>query len=245
MKRISSVSDYSRRHGVITFELPGGFRIDIDEQAVRDGHAEDIVRAAGHEPWAPGERDKRIPVIQEGRLVGSLPAWFDPWAARSLSFLFDIRDGDYVRKGDTWIAHRTLGPGDLDCTPGFQREPVGLDLSNPAALIAAVSGDGDNFVTASTPGGVQAQEREGQAALTQALTRLPKAMDREMGEERGFVYGEDFDDIFVNVTAPAGWTLRPTAHPLHSEILDDTGTVRGTVFFKAAFYDRRASGHWL
>jgi hypothetical protein len=31
---------------------------------------------------------------------------------------------------------------------------------------------------------------------------------------------------------------------MHSDIVDDQGRVRGSIFYKAAFYDRKASGHW-
>ena len=39
---------------------------------------------------------------------------------------------------------------------------------------------------------------------------------------------------------PQGWTRRATDHDMHSEILDEAGKIRISVFYKAAFYDRRA-----
>lgn len=64
-------------------------------------------------------RTERVPVIQDGRQVGSVPPSFDPTAIRSTNWLYDPRPGDFRREGDTWIASRTLGPGDLEAVPGF------------------------------------------------------------------------------------------------------------------------------
>lgn len=60
-----------------------------------------------------------IPVFQSGRRIGTLPPSFDPMAIKSTSFFYDPRPGDFKRDGDTWIANRTLGPGDLEAVPGF------------------------------------------------------------------------------------------------------------------------------
>lgn len=113
----------------------------------------------------------------------------------------------------------------------------------PAAIAAAAKGDFQNAMVAATPGGIEAQEKAGQTALNLKFTRLPKdGMDRyrPILERLGFTIGEDFDRFFVNVTAPAGWTTRPTDHSMHSYILDDQGRQRGSIFYKAAFYDERA-----
>lgn len=118
---------------------------------------------------------------------------------------------------------------------------------NPAALSAFVLGDMENAVIAATPGGIEAQEARGQAALTRTFNQLPKEYtggDRKFPvgllKRLGFTIQAPVDDLFVGVTAPAGWQLRPTSHSMHSEIVDGKGRVRGTVFYKAAFYDRSA-----
>jgi hypothetical protein len=64
-------------------------------------------------------RTEPVPVMQSGRRVGSVPATFDPTKIKSTNWLYDVRPGDFVRDGDTWIANRTLGPGDLEAVPGF------------------------------------------------------------------------------------------------------------------------------
>jgi hypothetical protein len=114
---------------------------------------------------------------------------------------------------------------------------------SPAVLRALSEGNLENAITASTPGGIERQEAAGQAAMV-ASSRLPKeGMNREVLERLGFVIGEDADDLFVNVTLPSGWALKPTDHSMHTDIVDDKGRTRGGVFYKAAFYDRRADMH--
>lgn len=115
---------------------------------------------------------------------------------------------------------------------------------NPAALAALARGDFTNALVASTPGGIERQEAEGQRQLASAFRTLPKEMERGPAEAFGFVFGDDADELFVNVTAPDGWAIRPTDHSMHSEIVDEQGRVRGSIFYKAAFYDRRADGRW-
>lgn len=112
---------------------------------------------------------------------------------------------------------------------------------NPAAL---ARGDLANALVAATPGGIERQEAEGQRQMASSFCTLPKDMDREPAIAFGFTFGEDADELFVNVTAPAGWAIRPTDHSMHSDIVDDQGRERGSIFYKAAFYDRRADGRW-
>lgn len=121
--------------------------------------------------------------------------------------------------------------------------PDNLNLT-PAALIALGSGDFTNAVIAATPGGIERQEAEGQRQMASSFRTLPKDMDRAPAETFGFKFGEDADDIFVNVIAPEGWSIRPTEHSMWSDIIDDKGRKRGSIFYKAAFYDRNAHGSW-
>jgi len=114
---------------------------------------------------------------------------------------------------------------------------------NPAALAAACNGDLANAIVASTPGDIERQEAEGQRAMV-ASSHLPKEMHgatRQQLEALGFVFGADVDDLFVAVSLPPGWTLRATEHSMHSDLLDASGSKRGGIFYKAAFYDRNAS----
>ena len=119
-----------------------------------------------------------------------------------------------------------------------------LKLNNPAALAAFARGDMDNFLTAATPGGIEAQEAAGQATLCASAT-LPKEMrgkcTRELLEKWGFKFGSDADDIFISATLPPGWKKQATDHSMWSRLIDEKGRKRASIFYKAAFYDRSAS----
>ena len=109
----------------------------------------------------------------------------------------------------------------------------------PAALVAALSGDMGNFFTAAAPGGIEAQEAQGQKDFIASET-LPTECPREQLESLGFVFGEEADDIFTYVQFPEGWTKQATDHSMWSNLLDEKGRKRGGIFYKAAFYDRSA-----
>jgi hypothetical protein len=92
------------------------------------------------------------------------------------------------------------------------------------------------------PGGIERQEAAGQAELCRAEV-LPKDCPRATLEAFGVKFGDDHDELFVNVTLPAGWAKRATDHAMYSDLLDDKGRKRASIFYKAAFYDRRADMH--
>lgn len=125
---------------------------------------------------------------------------------------------------------------------GFTRVSLENKGMSPAAAVALAKGDHKNFMAASTPGGIEAQEKEGQ--LAQALLEtLPIDMHGcavKDFEKLGFVFGEKTDRIFWQCKFPAGWKKQPTSHSMWSDLLDDKGRKRGSIFFKAAFYDYSA-----
>lgn len=124
---------------------------------------------------------------------------------------------------------------------------------SPAALSALANGDFENFLVASMPGGIEAQEKRGQMEQAKRSTlpvelgskyRGTPAEHREPWEALGFVFTKTIvDQIFVEVMFPEGWKKKPTDHSMWSEIVDDKGRVRGMIFYKAAFYDRSAHAH--
>jgi hypothetical protein len=115
-------------------------------------------------------------------------------------------------------------------------------INNPAALAAAVRGDDTNSIVAQTPGGVEMQEAAAQRAFTHD-DRLPiKGLSQvKPGLERiGFVFGEPLtgqDSIFIQCKLPPGWTKKATDHSMWSDLLDEKGRKRASIFFKGAFYD--------
>lgn len=111
-----------------------------------------------------------------------------------------------------------------------------------AALAALLDGNTENFLAAATPGGIEAQEARGQQELVNSST-LPKECPRADLEAMGMVFGADVDDLFTSVTLPPGWSKAATEHHMWSDLLDDKGRRRAAIFYKAAFYDRRADMH--
>lgn len=94
---------------------------------------------------------------------------------------------------------------------------------------------------------IYAQEAAGQQSFVNSDT-LPSQMsseDRKALESAGVVFGDPVpgDDLFVYVTLPEGWTKSGTSHSMHSDLLDNKGRKRAGIFYKAAFYDRRADLH--
>lgn len=113
---------------------------------------------------------------------------------------------------------------------------------NIASLSAILNGDISNAIVASTPGGIEAQEAAGQSALV-ASAQLPKDIGgatREQLASLGFRFGADVDELFVRCDLPPGWKKVATDHSMWSELRDAKGQTRASIFYKAAFYDRRA-----
>jgi hypothetical protein len=69
----------------------------------------------------------------------------------------------------------------------------------------------------------------------------PAELDAKLAE-LGFELGDPYpdDDLFRPAKLPEGWGKAATGHSMHSDILDERGFARIGVFYKAAFYDRRA-----
>lgn len=62
-------------------------------------------------------------------------------------------------------------------------------------------------------------------------------------EALGIVRGEPVagDPLFIHATLPTGWTRQASEwHAMTSFLLDERGVRRAAIFYKAAFYDRRA-----
>lgn len=87
------------------------------------------------------------------------------------------------------------------------------------------------------------QEAAGQQQLLRSTT-LPTEMspDQAAYEALGFTFGDPVpgDPLFREATLPNGWTRVGTDHSMHSDLRDDRGLTRVNIFYKAAFYDRRA-----
>ncbi len=112
------------------------------------------------------------------------------------------------------------------------RKEDGLDL-----LIRA-------FGTGSSGEAVRSQEADGQRSFVGSDT-LPTDMRgdaRAVLEAAGveFLGTVEDDPMFQYVELPEGWEKVGTDHSMWSELVDEKGRKRASIFYKAAFYDRSA-----
>ena len=105
MKRIERKED--QRRGTVTYQLDDGRYVTLDENAVAQFGADNLIQWLGIE---------RVTVMHHGRRVGTLPADFEPLSARN------VRPDDFRREGDTWVAEERLAPENLDAVMGFERD---------------------------------------------------------------------------------------------------------------------------
>lgn len=91
---------------------------------------------------------------------------------------------------------------------------------------------------------IQGQEAAGQRELVTS-TRFPAEAPIADLEALGFTFGpvDEHDPLFRTATLPEGWRREGSGHAMWSYILDDKGRRRVSIFYKAAFYDRRAFAH--
>lgn len=97
---------------------------------------------------------------------------------------------------------------------------------------------------------IENMEAQGQRQLTQSTT-IPSRINgdyggkgeaqlKAMGFELGPIPKGSDDDIFRPALLPKGWKKVATDHSMWSEIHDEKGFARISMFYKAAFYDRSA-----
>lgn len=96
---------------------------------------------------------------------------------------------------------------------------------------------------------IEHTEKEGQRQLvsSQLLPAQARGLTSEWGwnelEALGFRKGEpvDGDPLFVHAEMPEGWTKQAADGAFWSYLVDERGVKRAAIFYKAAFYDRKAS----
>ena len=112
----------------------------------------------------------------------------------------------------------------------------------PVTIQAILNGDISNAIISATPGGIEAQEAQGQKDLVNS-SNIPREFNGCTQADflkLGFQFFDDVDDLFVDVAMPDGWEVQPTDHSMWSKIVDEKGRERASMFYKAAFYDRSA-----
>lgn len=91
-------------------------------------------------------------------------------------------------------------------------------------------------------GGIEAQEKAGQGQLVHSESLPTEGSENPAWAKMGVTFGDPNprDPMFRPATLPAGWKKVGTDHSMWSKLVDDKGRERATIFYKAAFYDRRA-----
>jgi hypothetical protein len=97
-----------------------------------------------------------------------------------------------------------------------------------------------DWLRGANPQAIERQEKAGQASLA-ASTQLPiEGSEYETWAAVGIEFGAPTDKLFREASLPPGWKKVPTDHDMYTDLVDEFGRKRGSIFYKAAFYDRRA-----
>lgn len=85
-------------------------------------------------------------------------------------------------------------------------------------------------------------EKEGQQrAVNNTMVAKKMFPSKKKWEELGFTFTDiPGDNLLCNATLPEGWKLEATDHSMWNSFIDEQGRERGSMFYKAAFYDRDA-----
>ncbi len=98
------------------------------------------------------------------------------------------------------------------------------------------------------PNAIVKQEAKGQEEFVESL-QLPKKSNGDDEKNVAALYHKlgiqtfptsKGDDLFIGAKLPKGWEKKATDHSMWSDLLDDKGRKRASIFYKAAFYDRDA-----
>jgi len=133
-------------------------------------------------------------------------------------------------------------------TDGKQAKPARIDNTtrrmqeDPAERMALLA---EGMITGDATSFIEGQERAGQHQIVNS-DRLPADHgDDSPWLELGFTFGDPdpADPLFCPATLPPGWKREGSDHAMWSHLTDEHGRQRAGVFYKAAFYDRKASMH--
>ena len=99
-----------------------------------------------------------------------------------------------------------------------------------------------DWLLGGNPDAIEAQEKRGQDELVNSKLLPTDVQDRAEIEKLGVIFGEPIegDPLFCKAQIPNGWKVIATDSPMRSELLDENGVAKASIFYKAAFYDRYA-----
>lgn len=85
-------------------------------------------------------------------------------------------------------------------------------------------------------------EAEGQVEAVRCIKMAKKMRpSREVWERLGFLFTDiPGDNVLCSAILPEGWSLKATSHSMWNDIFDENGMKRGSMFYKASFYNRSA-----
>jgi len=103
-------------------------------------------------------------------------------------------------------------------------------------LLGLLSEGNDGYI-----GGMEAAGQRELVASTSLPTQLSSGTDEDF-VKLGFIFGEpdSRDPLFRPATLPEGWRKEGSDHNMWSYVVDQLGRRRVAIFYKAAYYDRRA-----
>lgn len=121
------------------------------------------------------------------------------------------------------------------------QSPASRELTG---LLVLATGDGDAVI------GTQEKAGQRQVVHSDSLpTEIHGGTDADF-EAVGFTFGltdphDPHDPLFRPATLPDGWAKQGSDHDMWSYVIDELGRRRVGIFYKAAFYDRRADMHLI
>jgi hypothetical protein len=89
---------------------------------------------------------------------------------------------------------------------------------------------------------IELMEIQGQMELCRSTELPTDGSGHPAFSKMGVTFGppHEKDPLFCDATIPEGWSIRPTNHSMWSDLVDDRGRIRASIFYKAAYYDRKA-----
>lgn len=146
-------------------------------------------------------------------------------------------DGGLNRGGDWDRPHERDEHGRME---GYDMAVENTSNREPVVHLAGMLAEGQS-------GYIEGMEAAGQRAVVNSdlLPRCDREEDEAALVALGFTFGEPIegDDLFRHATLPAGWKRAGSDHNMWSYIEDERGIRRVAIFYKAAFYDRKADCH--
>ena len=112
----------------------------------------------------------------------------------------------------------------------------------------------EDWVMGGNPRAIEEQEEKGRNELLNS-EELPRKMFVQRGgkyidakkqyEKLGMkVEDKSDDELFYKVVLPDGWKIERTDHTMWTQLVNKNGKKVAMIFYKAAFYDRRAAIHF-